>query len=591
MNPVLPAFNWSLQKLLATETGAFNKARIKILYFVLLLAMIKAAIVCMVAFIDNQEFQLSRAVIAFVFYAMLLKLLLSKVNVKVLIHSMIWMGLLIIWTNIFVSAHSINIITLQFIFMLILSSFYLLDKNISIIYSCISIIPVLIYLFNLSGDKPITLITPEHLSTPGAVAVIILNFVTILLSHYLYHQAFNATISEKEMLNAQLKQSVEEANVLAQSKSDFLSTMSHELRTPLNAVIGMSDLLMEDASSESQKENLQALSFSALSLYTLINDILDFNKLESGRLELESIPVNLAELMHNICSGMSRQANEKGLDLVLKLDEELRDMHVITDPTRITQVIYNLMGNGIKFTRKGKVTVSLKLVEKSEEQLRLIFSVADTGIGIPEEKYRQIFEPFVQASTSTTRQFGGTGLGLSIVKRLLTLFGSDIQLKSTPGKGSEFFFEIDLKHTNAPLPGSRDEATLRYDLSGLRLLVAEDNPMNVLVIKKLCLKWNINPVIVNNGREAMTQLSENTFDVILMDIHMPEMDGYEASRAIRQIADPIRSKTPIIALTASVSHNIHERILEAGMNDYIRKPFNAKELYARLNRIRITIHN
>jgi two-component system, sensor histidine kinase len=591
MNPVLPAFNWSLQKLLETETGTFNRARIKILYFVLLLAIIKAAIVSIAAFYDHQEFQLSRAMIALVFYTMLLKLLLSKVNVKLLIHAMIWMGLLIIWTNIFVSAHAINIITLQFIFMLILSSFYLLDKDLSIVYSTISIIPVLIYLFSIVGKEHVTLITPELLSAPSAIAIIVLNFVTILLSHYLYHQAFNTTISEKESLNAQLKQSVEEANILAQSKSDFLSTMSHELRTPLNAVIGMSDLLMEDASSDSQKENLQALSFSALSLYTLINDILDFNKLESGRLELETIPVNLAELMHNICSGMSRQANEKGLDLVLKLDEELRNLHVITDPTRLTQIIYNLAGNGIKFTRKGKVTVSLRLIDKNDEQMKLLFSVADTGIGIPEEKYRQIFEPFVQASTSTTRKFGGTGLGLSIVKRLLTLFGSDIQLKSTPGKGSEFFFEISLKRAATPAPGSREEAILKYDLSGLRVLVAEDNPMNVLVIKKFCVKWNIEPVIVGNGKKVMEQMLTNTFDVILMDIHMPEMDGYEATKAIRQMPDPTRSQIPVIALTASVSHNIHERILEAGMNEYIRKPFNAKELYARLNRIRLTLQN
>lgn len=586
MNIKLPFFNWSLKKLLLTEGDTFNKARIKILFTILIFSILKALMVVLIAYFHNQYFQLQRGAIALTLYVVLLKLLLiNKSYVKSIIHVMITLGILIIWSNVFISVQGVNIITLQFVFMVIISSFYFLNRYLGVLYSCISALPIIIFLI-LSYNQPLHLeLSPDELAAPGSFILIVINFITLIVAHYLYIQAFSSNIIEKEELNIQLKEAVEIANKHAQSKSDFLSTMSHELRTPLNSVIGMSDLLLDDPYSENQKENLKVLHFSAVSLHTLINDILDFNKLDSDKLYLESINVNLSELMNNICSGLELQAKEKGLDLILDIDETLKKQYVITDPTRIAQIIYNLVGNGIKFTNHGSITLSLKLISNIEDSIKVRFSVADTGIGISADKLHLVFEPFVQASANTTRKFGGTGLGLSIVKRLLLLFGSDIHLESTPDKGSTFFFDIVFRLDKEVTADGITGVELNYDLTGLRVLVAEDNPMNIFVIKKVCSKWNIEPVIAENGIDVIDKLNSGTYDVILMDIHMPLMDGFEATKKIRNMQDKVKSKIPIIALTASVSEDLNLKIKAVDINDYIRKPFNAKELYNKLKNI------
>ena len=563
-----------------------HHTQIKILYAVLVISIVKGLIVLSIAYDHNQYFLLVRSVIALLFYAALLTLILiNKSYLKPIIHVMICLGIFIIWSNVFVFAQGINIITLQFIFMVMVSSFYFLNRYFGLLYSFLSSLPIIIFLI-LYSNEPLHLnISPEEIAAPGNLIIIMLNFLTLIVAHYLYHQASSLNIAEKESLNIQLNEAVEKANRYAQSKSDFLSTMSHELRTPLNSVIGMSELLMDDPHSEEQKDNLKILNFSALSLHTLINDILDFNKLDSGKLYLENISVNLNDLMNNICSGMGLQAKEKGLNLILEIDEAIRNQNMITDPTRITQIIYNLVGNGIKFTSHGSVTLSLKLLSGSEGKMKIRFSIEDTGIGISADKQHTIFDPFVQASTNTTRNFGGTGLGLSIVKRLLTLFESEIHLESKQNRGSHFFFDIVFNRDKEMVTTNVAGQEVIYDLTGLRVLVAEDNAMNIALIKKLCLKWNIKPVIAENGKEAVNELRSKAYDVILMDIHMPEMDGFEAAKEIRKMQDSTKSGIPIIALTASVSQDINAKIKEAGMNDYVRKPFNSKELYGKLKKI------
>ena len=257
---------------------------------------------------------------------------------------------------------------------------------------------------------------------------------------------------------------------------------------------------------------------------------------------------------------------------------------MITDPIRITQIIYNLVGNGIKFTKKGGVTISLKTLDKSDENIRIRFSITDTGIGISADKHEVIFEPFIQASGNTTRDFGGTGLGLAIVKHLLSLFNSTINLESSSNNGSNFFFDVSFKIDNQKVTDTVSVVESVYDLTGLRVLVAEDNPVNALLLKKILTKWNIEPVFAENGLVAIEKLSSEAFDVILMDIQMPLMDGYQATHEIRNLSDPVKSSVYIIALTASV-FNLEQRIKEVGMNDYIYKPFNSKELYNKLKKI------
>lgn len=585
MGQALSVFNWSLKKLLVSEPDTFQQAKIKILYTILIFSIAKLLIVLPLAWQHHQNFQLVRALILLVFYLGLFKIMLSNRKVvKISGHLMIWTALLIIWSNVFVAIQTINLVTLQFVYMVIMSSFYLLDKRLGIIYSFLSTLPIIIYLLGGKGILHINQVA-EQIGSPAYQIIVILNFIGVITIHYLFQQAFSANIAEKEALNKQLQLAVAEANLAAQSKSDFLSTMSHELRTPLSSVIGMAEMLMDDPHDEEQLANLKMLNFSALRLHSLINDILDFNKLGSDKLHLEEISVNLYELVNATCSGLQLQAQEKGLNMVLEMDEALNNRYVLTDPTRIAQIVYNLTGNAIKFTASGQVSVQLKVIDETEGNLQVRFSIADTGIGITTDQQKIIFEPFTQASTSITRNFGGTGLGLAIVKRLLLLFNSQIELESIEGVGSIFSFDLCLKIDKQPATIKLISAETNYDLSKLRVLVAEDNSMNRLLLKKVFSRWNNIPAFAENGEEAVEQLSLQAYDVVLMDIHMPIMDGYQASRAIRQLLNPERSGIPIIALTASVSNNLGNKIKEAGMNDYIFKPFNTKELYGKLKNI------
>lgn len=585
MNQGFSIFNWSLKDVLLTEPSSFGKARIKILYILLLLAIIKLIIVVPLAWHYHQNFQLARGIILLILITSMARLLLyNKSLLKPISHVMIWIGLFLIGTNVFITAKTVNIATLQFVYMIIMSSFFLLDKRMGVFYSVLCILPVIIHL--LAGDKTSMFDrSPELFGATGYQIIVILNFFTLVISHYLFHKAFISNIAEKEALNKQLQIAVAEANRAAQSKSDFLSTMSHELRTPLGLVIGIADLLKTGPHDHEQEENLKLLDFSASRLHALINDILDYNKLGSDKLLLEEISVNLYELMSAICSGLRFQAQQKGLDLTLEMEEEIKKTGVLTDPTRITQIVYNLIGNAIKFTSVGLVSLQLKVITKTEDALQIRISVSDTGIGIISDQQQNIFEPFVQASTSITRNFGGTGLGLAIVKRLLLLFGSKIQLISKEGLGSTFFFDLTLKvDTQAPpIPIMHTEAMA--DLSKLRVLIAEDDSMNRLLLKKVFSRWNNDPTFAENGEQAIEKLSLQTYDVILMDINMPVMDGYHASKVIRKLDNSKHSAIPIIALTASASNHLDRKVKEAGMNDYIFKPISSAELYGKLKDI------
>jgi len=578
-------FNWSLKNLLSTIPDPLEQSRVKILYTFLILSILKVLIVIPLAYHSNQVPQLKLAIILLIVYTFLTKLLLSHKRYAVLIsHFMILMGLVIVIFVLFGLAKTINIMAMQFMFMMILSGFYLLNRGFGIFYSILAVIPVIVFMV-VNGDLQNLHNSTEGLGSPAYEIMVFLNFVTMILGHYLFYQALIRNVEEKELLNEKLLIAVKEANIAAQSKSDFLSTMSHELRTPLNSVIGMAELLSDELTSPEQEENLKILNFSAASLHTLINDILDFNKLGSEKLYLESIGVNLHSLIHNICSGLRIQAKEKGLQLLLEIDEEIEQIPISTDPTRISQILFNLTGNAIKFTSSGSIKIQVKILDKDADKINVRFSITDTGIGINTEKMESIFEPFTQASTSTTRNYGGTGLGLAIVKRLLTLFESSVHLESEEGKGSKFWFDISFKRNNQALDNDSTGKEQIFDLNGLRVLVVEDNPVNSLLLKKIFQKWSNIPDFARDGYEALVKVSANTYDLILMDIHMPLLDGYETTLKIRELSDKQKSTVPIIALTASVSNNLSDKIREAGMNDYLSKPYNPKELYSKLREI------
>jgi len=582
-------YNWSLKKILLTIPESFERSAIKILYIFLMLTIVKILILAPFYYVGGYNRHLVAIGIFLITSVILLKILLAnKKNIRILSHILVSSGIIFIFSVLFFLSKNVNIIMLQMISMVMLSSFFLLGRTFGIIYSIIVFTPVLFLL--LIGENITLVRSANTLNSISYQITVILNFVTILIWHYLYHEAYAKNISEKELLNKKLILAVKEANSAAQSKSDFLSTMSHELRTPLNSVIGMSELLLEESNSSEQEENLKILNFSAASLHTLINDILDFNKLGSEKLYLESIGVNLYALMNDICSGLRLQAKEKGLFLDLEVDDEIKNLNVCTDPTRISQIIYNLAGNAIKFTTHGSVTIKLNAVKREDDYIKIQFSVIDSGIGISKEQQEAIFEPFIQASSSTTRKYGGTGLGLAIVKRLLELFDSKIKLESTEDIGSTFMFNINFKRDKEPLNSILDIKDNSIDIKDLKILVVEDNPINSLLLKKIFQKWNNTPDFTKDGIEAFERYKSNNYDLILMDVHMPLLDGYETSKLIRSLPDINKSGVPIIALTASVSLNLKEKIREAGMDDYLSKPYNSRELLAKMIEYKNKIH-
>ncbi|MGB4398813.1 MAG: ATP-binding protein [Daejeonella sp.] len=587
MKPTLSLFNWSLTKVLDSEPDNLNKARISIIFAIIIFTLLKCAVALPAGWVHNQDLQVTRVIIFLVLFIFLLKILLidkryaHKVGLV-----MIWAGLSLSWTNVFLTAQSINIITIQVVVTVILSSFYLLNWRGAMLYSFVSVLPIIV-LMAFSEGIYLSNIKPVELASPAYEIIVILNFLTIVVAHFLYYQALNKNVVEKELLNKQLQQAVRDANQAVQSKADFLSTMSHELRTPLNSVIGMTQLLMNSPYNEEQLDNLKIVNFSAMNLHMLIKDILDFNKLESDKLSLETININLYALVNDICSGMRFQAEDKGLDLVVNIDDSIKAHQVFSDPTRLTQVIHNLLANAIKFTHIGSVTLSLSVIESNSDSIKVQFSVADSGIGIEKQQQQLIFDAFTQASSSTTRKFGGTGLGLTIVKRLLKLFNSDIILKSNVGEGSEFFFEITFLTAGEINEALLLDRKVEYDLGNLKVLVVEDNPINSLLIKKIFSNWNSEPEFASNGYEAIDKVEACYFDVILMDIHMPLLDGYATSKLIRNMPDKSKSCVPILALTASVSSDLCVKIRDAGMNDYINKPFNSDDLYRKLKSIKI----
>jgi PAS domain S-box-containing protein len=375
----------------------------------------------------------------------------------------------------------------------------------------------------------------------------------------------------------------EEAEQAAVAKTQFLSTMSHEIRTPMNAVIGITHLLMQNA-REDQAEYLKILKFSAENLLVLINDILDFNKIEAGKITFEEVDFSLKDLLINIRAALLQKAIDKGIQLKLMMEDDLPEA-VKGDSVRIGQILTNLVSNAVKFTDYGRVTISASILKKDADSTTVTFEVKDTGIGIPQDKWNSIFDSFTQASPETTRKYGGTGLGLTITKRLLELQGSKIQLESAPGEGSTFYFDLRLKNSSFQFK-KRTEPDMTIQkhpsLKGLKLLIADDNRINIIVAQQFFKRWDIESDVAENGVLAVQMVQQSDYDMVLMDLQMPEMDGYEATQSIRALSNDRFAHIPIIALTASAMLDIKDKAFSVGMNDYISKPFNPDELYRKI---------
>ncbi|UOQ65500.1 hybrid sensor histidine kinase/response regulator [Hymenobacter volaticus] len=384
-----------------------------------------------------------------------------------------------------------------------------------------------------------------------------------------------------EDMNAELVVARDIAEASRRAKAQFLANMSHEIRTPMNAVIGLTHLLRQTPVSSEQNEYLEAVQSSSQNLLVIINDILDSSKIEAGKLSLEHTAFRLPELLRRVASMFQFATESKHLYFKLEIEPAV-PAAVLGDPVRLNQVLVNLVGNAIKFTTTGGVTVRVyPTTDAATNQQVVRFVVQDTGIGIPANKLEAIFEDFSQANTSTTRQFGGTGLGLSIARNLVELHGGKLWVESEEGHGSAFSFEIPyLAADPAEVPAEATLAVGRFEPT-LRVLVAEDNDLNQLVARKTLEAWNVQVTIAANGRLAVEAAEQATFDAVLMDVQMPEMDGYEAARQLRA-RFPDATQLPIIGLTASALPEDRALALEAGMNDTLAKPFDPALLYARI---------
>jgi signal transduction histidine kinase/CheY-like chemotaxis protein len=378
-----------------------------------------------------------------------------------------------------------------------------------------------------------------------------------------------------------LKQAREQAEQGLKAKSEFLSTMSHEIRTPLNSVIGMSHLLLKNNPRQDQVEQLDVMLFSANNLLAIVNDILDYNKIEAGKITFEHIEMDIAAITRNIVSGLQTSAQDKAIDLKLCIDESLHNK-VLGDPTRLFQVISNLVHNAIKFTPHGFVEIGIEVQGQTDKMITLRIRVTDTGIGISPEKLGIIFDRFTQADSSTSRGFGGTGLGLAICKKILELQGSSLQVNSKPHKGSTFYFiqsfdksikTIEQQKLEDNLPKQDDKP-----FAEISILLVEDNPINVLVAQKFLERWGASIDVAENGIEALEKLDTDKHKLVLMDLHMPVMDGYEAAHKMRENGVTL----PIIALTANLLNEIEEQVKQAGINDMIAKPFLPDELFRKV---------
>lgn len=386
---------------------------------------------------------------------------------------------------------------------------------------------------------------------------------------------------EIEAKNTQLLQAKEEAEKSSKAKAEFLSTMSHEIRTPLHGVIGMIDLLLMENPTSEQMEKIKTLKFSAENLLSLINDILDFNKIDAGKIDLDSREFSLKEIVRNIKAGFEPTAFDKDIDINLVYDESIPDA-LIGDPTRIAQILTNLTGNALKFTEKGEVNIIIERRMKKGDHIEVHFRIKDTGIGMSSEKLENIFDTFSQASSEKNRKFSGTGLGLAITKKLLELMGSRIQVKSREGIGSEFSFRITFKTADKKnvASASLQSGHQLPSLDGYRVLLVEDNLININIAKQILEKWDLNVDVAKDGRQAIDMFKSDNYDLVLMDLHLPEIDGYGATKAIRKVDREV----PIIALTAAALVQEKEKVLASGMNDFISKPFKPSDLYAKITK-------
>jgi PAS domain S-box-containing protein len=394
-----------------------------------------------------------------------------------------------------------------------------------------------------------------------------------------YVIGFSQDITDRVKMEKELRLTKQLTDEVARAKESFLAHMSHEIRTPMNGILGIASLLNKTRLDVQQRNYLQLIQESANNLLVIVNDILDLEKIVAGKLQLESIPFKIVDKIATTIQSFIYRAEEKELGLVFQ-NSIPGDLVVKGDPYRLSQVLNNILSNALKFTREGHINIVTGIAERDEEGVVVEITISDTGIGIGEERLKTIFEPFEQADATISRKFGGTGLGLTICKHMVEMQNGELLVKSEEGKGSAFTIRVPYHLSVEAMQEKEIRQETDYKSLGHRkILVAEDVELNQYLARHILESWEFEVLIVNNGLEAIHALEQSSFDCILMDVQMPEMDGIEATQHIRRLPDPVKASIPIIALTANALKGDSEKYLAAGMNDYLAKPFDEERLF------------